>query len=236
MPRALIFTHSHAPGRGERQVGSVRPALNELGYDVVTGSFVPGGGSEPRTNDVDLLVVMGSAASAYDDDVPWLAAELEYLRSALAASTPVLGICFGAQLLVRALGGTVSRAPAPERGFVTLESADSAVLPAGTWFEYHYDTFTLPPSAVELARNGAGLQAFVHGMHMGVQFHPEITTDAWGAWLDEWSSTEQTATEAAVDLPALTAQIRQREAESIVGCRELITRYCARLPAVRAGR
>src|SRR6202035_5066957 len=52
----------------------------------------------------DLIVALGSECSVRDEHVPWIARELELLRAAAAADVPVLGICFGGQLLARALG------------------------------------------------------------------------------------------------------------------------------------
>ena len=62
-------------------------------------------------------VSLGSGHSAYDDTVPWLAAELSFLNCLLAAEVPVLGICFGAQALARVLGARVYPLSAPEIGW-----------------------------------------------------------------------------------------------------------------------
>ena len=63
-------------------------------------------------------VSLGSGDAAYDDTVPWLAAELSFLDRLLAAEIPVLGICFGAQTLARVLGARVYRMARPEIGWV----------------------------------------------------------------------------------------------------------------------
>ena len=120
----------------------------------------------------------------------------------------MLGICFGAQLLARVLGGTVGRAPRSERGFTRLDSTDEAVLPAGEWLQFHDDAFTLPPGAELLAANAVGVQAFRHGPHLGVQFHPEITPAAFDAWVESWRAAgELDRVAAATDLPALKAEM-----------------------------
>jgi GMP synthase-like glutamine amidotransferase len=223
--RALILAHSPVPGRGERNVGTIGPALLEQGFDIVVGSLVPGSAPVPAPDEVDVLVVLGSAEAAYDDTVPWLAGELAYLRRAVDAGTPVLGICFGAQLLARVLGGTVARAARPERGFVALDSADPDALPSGTWLEFHYDTFTLPPRALPLAYNEVGLQAFRLGPHLGVQFHPEITPEVFASWRSSW--TTAAAVVADLDVDALTAELNARAVACAAGCRELVARFCA---------
>jgi GMP synthase (glutamine-hydrolysing) len=121
------------------------------------------------------LVSLGSEASAYDDGVPWLAAERTALDRALACDVPILGICFGGQHLARALGGTVTLAPRPEVGWLDVETFAPAVVPPGPWLQWHRDAFTVPPGAEVLARSEVGPQAFRRGPHLGVQFHPEVT-------------------------------------------------------------
>lgn len=227
MTRALVLVHSPVPEPGLLRVGTIGPALDELGYEVTVGTLVTGD-PLPAPDQFSLLVIMGAAEAAYDDSVPWLAAELAYLRRALDSGTPVLGVCFGGQLLARALGATVARAPRPEAGFVTLGSADPTVLPAGTWMEFHYDAFTLPPGAEELARNHVGVQAFRYGPHLGVQFHPEITPEVFASWVAAWTPKVRAAIETEIDLGALTAEIAIRAEASAAACRDLVARFTQR--------
>jgi GMP synthase-like glutamine amidotransferase len=228
MRRALVLAHAPVPGRGERSVGTVGPALREQGFDVVVGSLVAGSAPVPAPDAIDVLVILGSPEAAYDDTVPWLADELTYLRRTLDADIPVLGICFGAQLMARALGGSVARAVRPERGFVTLGSADPEIVPAGTWMEFHYDAFTLPPGASPLARSDVGLQAFTFGPNLGVQFHPEITPDVLASWRAGWSPRTASSVVAELDLDALVAELDDRAPTCAAACRDLIARFCAR--------
>jgi GMP synthase-like glutamine amidotransferase len=129
---------------------------------------------------------MGAPWSAYDDEGigRWLIPELRWLGDAAQAGGAVLGICFGAQALARALGGSVTAAPTPEIGWVTVESAAPGIVPPGPWFQWHFDTFTPPPGSTELARNAAGSQAFRTGRCLGVQFHPEVTSAGIATWLE----------------------------------------------------
>jgi GMP synthase (glutamine-hydrolysing) len=226
--RALVLVHDPDSTRWDAGIGTVGPALAALGFEVVVTTLVTGG-EVPDPADVDVVVVLGAAESAYDDRVPWLAAELDLVAAAVRATTPVLGICFGAQVLARVLGGDVGRAPRSERGFVTLGSDDPELLEAGTWMEFHDDAFTLPPGALPLAVNGTGLQAFTLGPHLGVQFHPEITPSVFAAWEQVW--TERgigDAVAAAVDLPALRAEIATRAPAAAGAGRRLVERFCAR--------
>jgi GMP synthase-like glutamine amidotransferase len=139
------------------------------------------------------LVVLGSRESVYDDTVPWLAAETAFVEATIATGTPVLGLCFGAQLLASVLGGTVSRAPNAERGWIDVIATPQAVGPAaceseeaalaGQWFAWHQDHIQPPPGSVVLARSDRCVQGFSAGRHLGVQFHPEVTLDQVGSWL-----------------------------------------------------
>lgn len=103
------------------------------------------------------------------------------LRSALRAEVPVLGLCWGGQALAVAMGGRVAPAPAPEIGWLSVPSTDPD-LPEGPWLHYHYEAFTVPPGATELARSPAGASAFRAGRHLGLQFHPEATAAMGASW------------------------------------------------------
>ena len=126
------------------------------------------------------VITLGSSHSAYATEPDWIPRHLEYLAGALAAGTPVLGICFGAQALALAAGGTVARAIAPEVGWVEPETDEPAL--RGPWLSWHSDVIGAPPGAVEIARSPWALQAYTLGRHVGIQFHPEVTPAIWDAW------------------------------------------------------
>ena len=130
----------------------------------------------------DAAVVLGSEQTAFDDSVPWLAGELSLVERLLAVSVPVLGICFGGQVLARVLGARVYRLAEPEIGWAQARSR-SPLLAGGPWLTWHRDGFELPAGAAELAVNEVSLQAFSLGPHLGVQFHPEATRPIAEDWL-----------------------------------------------------
>jgi GMP synthase (glutamine-hydrolysing) len=132
------------------------------------------------------VVSLGSEASAYDDAVPWLAAERAALDRAVAGGVAILGICFGGQHLARTLGATVGPAARPEVGWLEVETLAPAVVPAGRWLQWHRDAFTLPPGAELLARSEVCVQAFRRGPHLGVQFHPEVTPAIASGWARDY--------------------------------------------------
>lgn len=139
----------------------------------------------PDPHDYDLVVVLGAIWSVYDDSSigTWIHRELEFVARAEAAGKPVLGICFGGQVLSAALGGTVARAPAPEFGWLRIDTDEPDGLPSGPWFQWHYDRFTIPHGATEIARNANGPQAFRKGRSLGLQFHPEVDAALLADWI-----------------------------------------------------
>lgn len=139
----------------------------------------------PVPGSFDVLVVLGSGESVNDTSVPWIAPERAVVDRAVAGGVPVLGVCFGGQLLAQVLGGEVTRAVEPEIGWRTIKSVDPGRIPPGPWLEWHEDTFTAPPGSEALAHTGTSLQAFVAGVHTGVQFHPEVTREIVGRWVDD---------------------------------------------------
>ncbi|WP_240811036.1 type 1 glutamine amidotransferase [Streptomyces tendae] len=132
------------------------------------------------------LVVLGSRESVLDPVEPWALPERAFVRAQTKMGTPVLGICYGAQLLAQILGGAVHRSSQPEHGWTEITpvhpEAPFAEAVRGCWFEWHEDGISLPPHATLIAEN-QHVQAFGHGRHLGVQFHPEITSGLIHAWM-----------------------------------------------------
>ena len=143
-------------------------------------------GPLPALEDFDFLAVLGGPMSIHDEaEHPWLVAEKAMLRRAVKAEKKLLGICLGAQLLAEVLGGTVTRNPESEIGWMEVEATEAGLasplfagLPAlFTAFHWHGETFSIPPGGVHLARSRAcANQAFAYGPNiLGVQFHLETT-------------------------------------------------------------
>ena len=125
---------------------------------------------------------LGSPHGPNDTHEPAVVAELELIGGAVEKDVPVLGLCFGGEVLSAVLGGLVERAPRPELGWREIETDDPATVPPGPWLEWHYERFTTPPGATEIARTKDAVQAFRYGPHLGVQFHPESTVEIVGRW------------------------------------------------------
>jgi GMP synthase (glutamine-hydrolysing) len=144
---------------------------------------VPALSSWSRTPRFDAIVSLGSDASVARGTESWIAAEVDFLRSAHRRGTPVLGICFGGQALAAALGGGVRRADFVEVGWSRITDPEPPLIDAGPWFRWHEDVFSVPPGARELARSPAGPLAFSVGNAVGLQIHPEATRPLVEAWV-----------------------------------------------------
>ncbi|MCB6179453.1 gamma-glutamyl-gamma-aminobutyrate hydrolase family protein [Rhodobacter sp. Har01] len=155
------------------------------------------GDALPRpTADLAGTVVFGGKQSAEDDDgCAYLAEELRWITDCMAANIPILGICLGAQLIIRALGGRVGPHDGELHEFgyypVTPTAAGKGFMPGPMHVtEAHYHTFTLP-DGVELLATGTNYvnQAFRFGDRVfGVQFHPECTIEIFRRWQDaDWA-------------------------------------------------
>src|SRR5919107_139172 len=125
---------------------------------------------------------LGSPYGPHDTHEPGVVDELELLGAAVENDVPVLGLCFGGEVLSAVLGGRVERAPVPELGWREIETDDPGAIPTGPWLEWDYERFTTPPGAVEVARTADAVQAFRFGPHLRVQFHPESTVEIVSHW------------------------------------------------------
>jgi len=173
--RSLVLQHDHNAPAG--LLGDWLAARGD-----VTTARMDRGERPPAPDGFDLLVTLGSEHAADDDTLPWQADERAALAAADAAAVPILGVCFGAQSLARALGGGVRRAARPELGWIAVGTRAPELIDDGPWFAWHDDELVPPPGAEVLAANASGVQAFRAGHHLGVQFHPEVTPAIVASW------------------------------------------------------
>jgi GMP synthase (glutamine-hydrolysing) len=215
--RLLVFQHvSFEP------LGTLHPLLKSYGFRIRYVNFGRESDARPSLDGYDGLVVLGGPMSAWDESGhPHLREEVAAIRGAIEANLPVLGICLGAQLTARALGAAVRPASEKEIGWydVSLTEAGAADPVLGTFgptervFQWHGDTFEIPPGA-ELLASSAGCpnQAFRHGDRIyGLQFHLEVD----GALIERWLTVPEHAAEVAeegarIDPTAIRAETPER--------------------------
>ncbi len=140
---------------------------------------------DPAT--LDATLIMGSAAGVYDTHYPWMEPLRQYIRGAYAARTPMVGICFGHQIIADALGGDVRKS---EKGWglgrhvygvTTRPPMIGGDLPEFAIACSHQDQVIAPPAEAEVFLSSeftpnAGL-VYRNGATMSLQPHPEFEDD-----------------------------------------------------------
>lgn len=178
MPSALAFRHLPHENLG----GFLEP-LEEAGYAVRYAETPIHGVDRTAAEAADVLFVLGGPCGAYEtENYRFLADEIAAVRERLAGDRPTLGVCLGAQIIVRALGGEVRPGGRVELGWgpVMLTDAGRAGplrhLDGVPIMHWHADTFDLPDGCDLLASTPAyAHQAFARGPNvLGLQCHPEI--------------------------------------------------------------
>jgi len=134
----------------------------------------------------DLVVSLGSEFAAFDDTKPFVQREERLMRRAVDEDVPVLGLCFGGQMLARVLGSENYRSDEAEIGWLPVRTSDPELVSEGPWFQWHFDVFSAPPGATVVAETDVGVQAFVAGRSLGLQFHPEVTNEIMDDWVREY--------------------------------------------------
>lgn len=181
------------------------------------------------------LCFMGGPMSV-NDCLPWLSPVCELIRNAVAADVPVIGHCLGGQLMSKALGGTITRNPVKELGWVEVMATDAA---ARDWlgdlerfeaFHWHGETFAIPPGATRILRSAhCENQAFVMGPHLGMQCHVEMTEAMIRLWNHAWAD-ENAAPGPSVQTPdEMLVRIDERIAAMRVAADRLYSRWISGL-------
>lgn len=173
----------HVPFEG---LGSIESWLLSEGYEISCTKLFESA-TFPAVEEIDLLIAMGGPMSVNDEaELPWLAEEKAFVRSAVESGKSVLGICLGAQLIANALGASVYPNSAKEIGWFPIQpvpgmSPGLFQFPSSTEvFHWHGETFDLPPGATRIASSEVcENQAFqLGGAVIGLQFHLETTPES----------------------------------------------------------
>jgi GMP synthase (glutamine-hydrolysing) len=154
----------------------------------------PNDEGEPSLEGVEAVVIGGSEAGVYEEpDRPWITAEKEFVREAIDADVPVLGICFGHQLVHELLGGTVIDSGVSRLHLVTASFEDDELLEGVEPVVpvLHSDLVTEPGEGLETIGR-VDYNEYFASRHRDrpvwtVQYHPEFTP----AIVDEYDDWEE---------------------------------------------
>ncbi len=219
------------------RLGTFEGLLKAAGC-LITTLRAPVEKSWPSPSEFDGLVVLGGPQSVYEQGTyPFLARELAFLREALAAKRPILGVCLGAQLLAAALGASVTKNPQKEIGWYPVmrepgADGDPLFEPFGqteTVFQWHGDTFALPKGAVRLASSPlCNEQAFRYRDNVyGLQFHAEVTEAMIRAWMQNTGNKAELAKlKGIVDPAAIKRQTPQHIGRLAELSQHVATAFC----------
>ena len=226
MKPIAIFRHTKTEGPGyfatfldQRSIPWQLIAINQ-------GETVPS-----RAEAFSGLCLMGGPMSV-NDPLPWIDQVCALIRAAVDRGIPVIGHCLGGQLMSKALGGVITQSPIKEIGWGTMRAENNAS--ASLWlgsclgassgraevFQWHGETFSIPPGAQRIFTNEfCANQMFTLGPHLAMQCHVEMTLELikeWGtSWpaevlgLDPLPSTVQTPETMLADAPLRLPAMRR---------------------------
>ena len=190
--KVIIIKHIDIEGPGT--IGDFLDC-NDIPYrviDIFNGEPLPDSLSE-----ISAVIVLGGPMNVYEEDkYPFLKQEDEFLKEVIEEGLPTLGFCLGAQLIAKAKGAIVKKAPQKEIGwFKILLNRNGSSDPLFQEFpgevdvfQWHGDTFDIPDGAVKLAESElCSNQAFRIGNNIyGLQFHVEVTDEMIYQWIDAY--------------------------------------------------
>ena len=176
---AYVVRHIHF-----ENAGILEPLLIERGFTLEYIEAPLADFNQYDATKADLVIVCGAPIGAYDEEIyPFLNDEIKFIKDRIDSKKPLLGICLGAQLISRIMGGHVGPMShgKKEIGFGPLrftaegQHTPLALLGNTPVLHWHGDEFDIPEGAVRLAETDlCPNQAFAIGNHiLGLQFHLE---------------------------------------------------------------
>ncbi|ODS32500.1 MAG: glutamine amidotransferase [Candidatus Scalindua rubra] len=162
--------------------------------DIFNGESLPN-----SLSGTSAVIILGGPMNVYEEDkYSFLKQEDEFLKEVIEEDLPTLGFCLGAQLIAKAKGTIIKKAPEKEIGWFKVslnENGSNDPIFQGfpgefDVFQWHGDTFDIPDGAVKLAESKLCTnQAFRIGNNVyGLQFHIEVTDEMIYQWMDSYRS------------------------------------------------
>ena len=185
-PKILVIQHNL-----DDHLNELAAPLIEAGLQIDTWDVENTPAPTLDISGYDGIVSLGAIAGVLEEAKhAWMPVERKMFEQALELDIPLLGICFGSQLLASAGGAEVYKVATPEVGWTKVdmvESSDDAVMAAlgdtPDVFHFHYDSFTIPENFELFGVTGEIPQAFKVGKRAwGMQFHIEVGLAAMHSW------------------------------------------------------
>jgi GMP synthase (glutamine-hydrolysing) len=168
--------------------GRVGYALKKLGYELDVRKPRFGDALPAAMHEYAGAVIFGGPMSANDTD-DFIRREIDWISVPLRDDKPFLGICLGAQMCARALGGRVYPHPDghAEIGYYPIRPTAAGLALVETWpeqvYQWHREGFDLPDDAELLAEGETfEVQAFRYKRAYALQFHPDVTHAMMHRW------------------------------------------------------
>ena len=186
-PAGRILIVVHQPRSTPGRIG-LKLAARGLALDVrrpCLGEPLP-----ERLDEHAGVIIFGGPQSANDTDA-YLADEIDLIGRALKQNAPFLGVCLGAQMLVRQLGGNVKPHPQgrAEIGYYPIRATEAGRSLTPDWpshvYQWHREGFDVPAGAALIAEGDGDFAAQairVGDSALGIQFHPEVTRAMVHRW------------------------------------------------------
>ncbi len=213
-------------------LGLLEPLLKDFGFEI---TYVNAWELDRQAAEMaELVVFLGGPISVNDGaDYPFLTEEVELAKARLAAAKPTLGICLGAQILARAIGGSVHPGSTKEIGWEPISLTDAgqasvlAPLRHIPVLHWHGEMCKLPQGIDSLAHTpGCATQAFIPGSNaLALQFHIEAGADGIEPWLV--GHTGEIAQTPGVTVADLRADTRRHGTELRTAAVEVFQRWFA---------
>ena len=179
----LIVVHQKRSSTGD-----VGLKLRNRGYKLDIRRPVLGEKLPNTMDEHDMAVIYGGPPSA-NDDTDYIKYEINWISNVLRDDKPFLGICLGAQMLAKNLGGEIKRSDdrSIEVGFYDLKPTGCGhqiFKHQKTFFQWHREGFRTPTDCEVLAEGDMFREnAFRYGKAYGIQFHPEVNFKMHSMWL-----------------------------------------------------
>ena len=183
MKTALFILHQQTS-----EAGDIANKLKIRGFNIEIRRPSLGDSLPTNLNNYSAIVVFGGPMSANDNN-EFMNKEIDWIGQVLQSEVPFLGICLGAQILVKYLGCKVEKNPKEfsEIGFYKIQPTENGIKmfqSQDVFYQFHTEGFELPSGCELLAKGDIFTnQAFRYKNCYGLQFHPEVNIYLHLKWL-----------------------------------------------------